>query len=163
MRVLRSRDAIAAISHWRAKTIASPTRPCPMRTDCLTPRRSVYGQSSGFAIRSKPIRGSGLVYCGTSRSVSPAFATSIPLSTEGGVAVVGAFDVVDAGSTAARNRSARTGYYGATNNSSPAFAAGSSGAPAAGGSGPSIAAAGHEIFLRFLVRVNSWKLWPRRD
>ena len=77
-------------------------------------------------------------------SVSSAFATSIPLPTEGDVAVVGGFDVADAGSTAARNRSTRTGYHGVADNSSPTFAAGSSGAPATGGSGPSMAAAGHE-------------------
>ena len=38
--------------------------------------------------------------------------------------MVGAFDVVDAGSTAARNRSTKTGYYGVANSSSSAFAAG---------------------------------------
>jgi hypothetical protein len=84
-------------------------------------------------------------------SVSPAFATSIPLQTEGAVAVVGAFDVADAGSTAARNRSTRTGYHGGANSSSPTLAAGSSGAPAKGSSDHSADAAGQENLFAVLA------------
>ena len=77
-------------------------------------------------------------------SVSPAFATTIPLPTDESVAVVGAFDIADSGSTTARNRSSKPGYYGVADNSSPTFAPGSFGTPAHGGAGTSTAAAGQE-------------------
>jgi hypothetical protein len=84
-------------------------------------------------------------------SGSRAFATSIALPSEGSVATVGAFDVADAGSTAARNRYTKTGYHGLANTASPAVAAGPSRAPATGGPGLSPDAAGQENLFHVLA------------
>jgi hypothetical protein len=76
-------------------------------------------------------------------SGSRAFATTIPLPTDESVAVVGAFDVVDA-SSATGTGSHKPGYYGVANNSSPTAGPRFSGTPATGGLRPAKAAAGQE-------------------
>jgi hypothetical protein len=82
-------------------------------------------------------------------SVAPAFATTILLPTDEHVAVVGAFDFADAGSTTPGNRKA--GYHGVADNSSPTSASGSFDTPADGGSKPVKAAARQENLFNVLA------------